>query len=197
MATTWIHRAFACDLLVQFPDYINFRDSWNFGVEYLKSVSKNDPAQYQINPFNPHFVGIQKGEIGSTTSEQVSCYLGLDAPEPIPTGESWSPSGYAAVSPAEAIALGRRGEPQGFIPYESEGIWTRETRTAEEMDLELDWYKRDGELIEEQERFGAMWREIERLQLQADLNENQDLFDEPCTAGLRTGICNCCGEFTK
>jgi len=48
--------------------------------------------------------------------------------------------GTVLVSQEEAIELGENDEPNGFIAGESEGVWQREPRTAEELDAELEMY---------------------------------------------------------
>jgi hypothetical protein len=51
--------------------------------------------------------------------------------------------GFVNVSPDEAIDLHENIEPDEFIPYESEQIWFKETRTHEELDAELHEYMAD------------------------------------------------------
>ena len=62
----------------------------------------------------------------------------------------WNMSGTALVTMNEAMGLGNYDEPSGFIPDESEeGVWTRELRTHEELNVELNDYFRLGEIEEE------------------------------------------------
>jgi hypothetical protein len=154
MATTWIHRAHACDLLIQFTDHTFFRNSWRFGADYLEYISTDDDRA-EITYYFPDFIG-DIAPIGYTTSEQVLCYMGLDAPLPQLSGESFSSNGYAIVSMEEALTLGKYGIPEGFIPGEIDGVWRREERTVEELDQELDEYNQDGE----EQKIVEMWNTI-------------------------------------
>jgi hypothetical protein len=85
--------------------------------------------------------------------------------------ETWNNLGTVEVSQEEAEELGFCFEPEGFIPYESQGLWKKETRTVEELNEELDQYNLD------------------------DSREDSD-DDRECTQGIREGICKCCGTVT-
>jgi hypothetical protein len=92
--------------------------------------------------------------------------------------ETWNNLGTVEVSQEEAEELGFCFEPEGFIPYESQGLWKKETRTVEELNEELDQYMYDG-----------------YIQSRNDSREDSD-DDRECTVGIREGICKCCGTLT-
>jgi len=85
--------------------------------------------------------------VGSTESIQVSIHPGEFHHVGWNNCSLWNPDGTVLVTALEALDLGEYGEPVGFVPEESEnGIWQKETRTKEELDQELDDFRRLGEI---------------------------------------------------
>jgi hypothetical protein len=153
MATIWIHRACASDILIRF-DTRGGALLWSYS--YLRSfdtASFDDDSQLEGYGF-----------VGCTDSIQLSIHENDFLPSKLKTTESWNKTGTVKVSPEEAMTLKEYGEPDGFVPGESEKVWIKEERTLEELDKEIEGY----------------------------ITEEEDT----CTAGIREGICVCCGTCT-
>ena len=158
MATVWIHRALASDILVRFNDLFE-ASSWSLSY---------------MNGFPDSSLTLENGLVteACTPVIQLSIHNEKDFfPTSISFGdtylETWNNLGTVEVSQGEAEQLGVSNEPAGFIPYESQGLWKKETRTVEELDEELDQY---------------MWYSRE--------------YDRECTVGIQDGPCKCCGTIT-
>lgn len=142
MATLWIHRMNASDILV-------FCDS-------LLEAGQISHPLYQAHHIIPQEdFKITHGfyVIANTGAMQICLYPGHSMPPPHPTMDSWNPSGTVLLPAADAIALALRPEgsnqdPDGFIPGESSGLWEPETRTVDELDRELEAYAAAGEELE-------------------------------------------------
>jgi hypothetical protein len=150
MATAWIHRAGACDILVQFEEAYAFRDAWNFCIDYLEAVSRRDGVSYPARPYS--VTGTDAEEIpivGSTANVQVGCYMGLEPPSVNPSGQLWNTRGnliFPMSASQQAINLGDYDEPDDFVPIEFRSTDTNE----EDLDAELDAYRMEREQIEEE-----------------------------------------------
>jgi hypothetical protein len=147
--TIWIHRALASDILVRFKTR---EEAWLFCKELFNRISTSDDY-YEVNLTWDCESFPNRGscfDFCATSSLQVSIHDGLfhhvgwagvDQP--------WTTTGTVLVSPEEAIKLGETGEPDGFIPGESEsGIWEKNTKSLDELDEELDRYQQVREDID-------------------------------------------------
>jgi hypothetical protein len=154
MASAWIHRAGACDILVQFQDAYAFRDAWNFCIDYLEVASRRDDVNYAARPYSASATVALDGPIvGSTPNVQVGCYMGLEPPTANPSGQFWNTRGnliLPVTARQQAIDLGDYDEPDDFVPLEFRSTDTNEARTEEDLDAELDAYRMERELIEEE-----------------------------------------------
>jgi hypothetical protein len=134
MATVWFHRYHASDMLV-FCESV--ADAYALCVEYVK---KHCPTA-TCEPYVESIEGMNFYGVANTRSVQVSYYSGHDMPPLIYRGiTSWNADGTVLVSKKDALLLGKKCEPPGFITGESEGLWKKETRTAAQLDRELDAY---------------------------------------------------------
>jgi hypothetical protein len=161
MATIWCHRLEASDILVRFPNRTQAR-AW--AKYYLVSFNEFDTT-----------IDLDHTYVGSIPYIQVSIHDGHDF---FPTDfqvakqahvNCWNDYGTVELAPHEALFLGANGEPDGFIQSESEGLWTKETRTHFELDKELDDY----------------------------MSSSYGYQPDMCTAGVSYGICSCCGTCTR
>ena len=141
MATTWIHRLNTSDILVYFDTLHEARKyAIQFFLKYNGDLSMTDEQKNSI-----WFSDLYSDEngvysAGNSRSLQVSFMLQHGMP-PLPAGlTSWNTLGTVLLSPEEAMRLGTEGEPEGFIPGESEGLWKKETRSAKQLDQELETY---------------------------------------------------------
>jgi hypothetical protein len=144
MATTWIHRLHASDILVYFK---SLREARQYTIQYmLKNINPSDISEEERNSiwFKDHFSD-ENGvyDVGATTNLQFAFMTEHRMP-PLPALppkiSTWNTVGTVLLSPEDALALGPEDEPEGFIPGESEGLWIKETRSAEELDRELETY---------------------------------------------------------
>ena len=134
MATAWIHRYHASDMLV-FCD--SAADAYAVCVEYAE---KHCPG-YACETYTGSIEGMNFYGVSNTPAVQVSYYSGHDMPPLIYRGiTSWNADGTVLVSKKDALLLGKKCEPPGFITGESEGLWKKETRTTAELNAELDAY---------------------------------------------------------
>jgi len=144
MATVWIQRQNASDILIYFDTLTKGR---TYAIQYfLKYTGESSMTEEERNSiwFNDMYSD-ENGvyHVGDAGALQVSFMVKNTIP-PLPKGlTTWNTVGTVLVTPEEAILLGMEGEPEGFIPYESEGLWTKETRSAEELDRELDTYMQE------------------------------------------------------
>ena len=136
MATVWIHRTGVCDMIVPHKNINNARQ---FGEMILRNNTKDDSEIYP--PEYPD-------EVGATANLQVT----VQGPDFFHKGwsrdgnppDSWNHRGTVFLKPLDAFCVSlTNGEPVGFIPYESEGLWKKETRTKEDLDKELEEYMLD------------------------------------------------------
>jgi hypothetical protein len=180
-AIAFIRRPTACDILVEFNrlDYPNHRYAWQFCQTWLRLASENTCPQADVS-YDYRGVGSfwQDQIVAAIPAGTAICYQLHDGFPDASYSATYqvNPRGTVRLSHEEALLLGPTGEPDGFIPFESEGIWSPERRTAEELDDELDNY--------------AAERDAEE-----DLRWPTD-DEEPCSFGVQRGICRCCGELT-
>jgi len=139
MASVWMHRVEACDILVDF-------NSISGAYDFATKAFSNGNHDYDITmtlaevldkPFKWNCVA------------QTDCVQLIIIPYGCTPDPSWSQRGFVNVTEHHALALGDHDEPEGFIPYESERVWTKETRTVAELNEEIDNYMAD-------------WRDITR-----------------------------------
>jgi len=137
LTTVWIHRASAADILVhcssRFSAYFFAEDMLERHGGSDATIKDWDFASFTDNGF----------DVGSSPSLQVSIHNGCFNPNNWFTEHEihcWNHRGTLLITAQEALALGEQGEPEGFIPYESEAIWTRNVQTERELDHELATY---------------------------------------------------------
>jgi len=145
LSTLWIHRAYACDILVRFDSREKAR---NFGLNFLEKYGGHD---YIVYSFHSESI-----DVGSTNCVQISIHPGEFHHVGWSPDSSWSPDfswntdGTVLVNEEEALSLGLNLVPKGFIPGESEdGLWQKNTKTTEQLDLELETYFLAGKLEDE------------------------------------------------
>ena len=135
IVTLWIHRAEASGILVH---------CYSNEAAYLlscKLVESDDNAVVSVWDYTSFTEGDGCFHSASTPDMQLSIHPGKYVPAPF-----WNRRGTVLVSPEEALELGAKGEPEGYEPEESSQVWTKEKRTAAELDDELSDYFRLGEL---------------------------------------------------
>lgn len=137
MPTVWIHRAQASDILVDFDTTI---DAYDFSMDFMERIEV-------VREENDSIVTATLMEALRNTMEgkQTDIIYGPSVQiMMIPTGTKldpkWSEIGFVSLKQNDAIILGAYDEPEGFIPYEFLRVWTKETRSKEELDAELDAY---------------------------------------------------------
>jgi hypothetical protein len=139
MASVWIHRAKACDILVRCTSR---RDAYDFARSLLLNIpdssvnSANEMIYGTMNNSNEPFYPLL-GEFFVGASYNLQCIVVNDYFRP---GYHWNQSGTVVVSKDEAIALGDMDEPDWFVPGETEKPVKKDTRTHRQLDDELDWY---------------------------------------------------------
>jgi hypothetical protein len=138
MATIWIHRAIASDILVDF-------DSVNNAYDFAVNTAKNSGDEYYIKTSReiiPETLFSDEVFVASTPYLQFMITpLGT-----IPSA-NWNSRGFVKVSPDTAGTLQNELEPDGFEPYEAEMVWQKNTKTKEMLDAELDDYMKDWQNI--------------------------------------------------
>jgi hypothetical protein len=190
-ATAFIRRPTACDILVEFnrSDYPNHRSAWQFCQAWLRSVSENTCPEAEVS-YDYRGIGSfwQDQIVAAIPAGTAICYELHDGFPEASYSATYkvNPRGTVRLTQQEALLLSPTGEPDGFIPFESEGIWSPERRTREELDDELDNYAA--------ERY-AEEKWIPAAKEEEDLSWPTD-DEEPCTFGMQRGICRCCGELT-
>lgn len=137
MPTVWIHRSKASDILVDFDTTIDAYDfSLNF-IERAELVCGSNDYTVSATLIETLRNIIEGREIELTCSPSIQITI-------IPTGRkvdpNWNEVGFVSLKQNDAMILGEEGEPEGFIPYEYSGVWSKETRSKEELDAELDAY---------------------------------------------------------
>jgi hypothetical protein len=105
MATAWIHRAFASDILVTFKTH---REAWYFCVDFINSLGPRK-IDDELNEWNPE--SSEEEIVGTKQNVQLICYPGCRLPHAHPGNIPWNPSGMICLNSDEAMALGERGEP--------------------------------------------------------------------------------------
>jgi hypothetical protein len=201
----FIRRPNHCDILIRAHDgYMNNYSAWEFCQKWLRTTSSVLGEPYPPEALDTFQERVSQNRhalwdtltVGSTRYGTAMIYNTShhDFPlEPYSATSEVNPRGTVSLTPDETFQLGPEGEPSWFIPFESEGIWHPERRTAAEMDRELD-------------RYASVRRELETCRCPACLEnrgeEEHDLLrwptddEEPCTFGMQRGICRCCGELT-
>jgi hypothetical protein len=125
MATAWIHRSYASDILVR---YESRTDAYRFLVDL---ANKHDALEIFSEPED---LSCLYDVAGTSSMQFILASRDFDA-------KGWNDD-VVVLWPEEAMALGERGEPAGFIPGETEQLWYPERRSKEELDEELDMYMR-------------------------------------------------------
>jgi hypothetical protein len=121
MATAWIHRAAASDILIR---YESVNDAYSFLADLSRLYGASPAAQ-------PYEVTSDGYNVAQTPSMQFSLHR---------DGFNGEGGDVVVLWHEEAVALGDRSEPIGFIPQESEGPWYPERRSFKELDEEIDEY---------------------------------------------------------
>lgn len=121
MATAWIRRATASDILVR---YESLNEAYNF-LEDLARLYGATPAPLSCKLWPDGY------NVAQTPSLQLVLHHDRFHGHGGDVVVLWQ---------EEAVALGDRSEPIGFIPGESELPWYPERRTFEELDEEIDTY---------------------------------------------------------
>ena len=132
MASVWIHRVEACDILVEF-------NSISGAYDFAMKAVNTDP-DYHIAMTLPEVLAapLKWNFVAQTNTLQLVIIPSGATPDP-----SWSERGFVNVAEVHALALGDDEEPEGFVPFESERVWAKETRTMGELDEEIDNYMAD------------------------------------------------------
>jgi hypothetical protein len=117
MATLWIHRASAADILVRF---VCSFDAYNFALKFMK-----DKNEICINPLVDNYRDPGNCiEVAKSPTLQLSIHPGNFHHSGWMNQIGWSMDGTMLVSQKEAMELGENGVAYGFIPGESqEGLW--------------------------------------------------------------------------
>lgn len=140
MATLWIHRMNASDILVYCKNMIEAGE-----ISHPLYEAQHVIPEEHFKITHGFYV------IANTGDMQICLYPGQSMPPPHPTLGNWNPYGTVLLPAEDAIALALRPgneDPDGFIPGESEGLWEPETRTVDELDKELEAYAAAGESLE-------------------------------------------------
>jgi len=166
LTTVWIHRCGACDILVRFPTR---EEAYNFCVVILKAddgeVNSWDCKSF-TGPGSCFFAG-HSMYLQPSIHDGEFHHAGWSVPGSDFAGP-WNDRGTVLVSALEAIQLGNMGEPEGFIPWESESlVWTKETRTAKELDAELEAYMEEGHQLELENERARIHRSISAMSLES------------------------------
>lgn len=136
MATAWIHRASASDILVRM-------NSITEAYEFLVAIAKRyDPtAEIYEEPDTLLDDGCEVAQLNTLQ-------LVIQGPEFDARG--WNEDGIVVLLKEEVDALldgfVDSWEPAGFIPGETETPWHPERRSKAELDAELDEYRHMGEI---------------------------------------------------
>ena len=137
MPTVWIHRAKASDILVDFDTTIDAYDFSMAFMERIEVVREEDDTVVTATLMEALRNTMEGKQTGIIHGPCVQIIL-------IPTGTTvdpkWSDIGFVSLKQNDAIILGAYDEPEGFIPYEYSRVWTKEMRSKEELDAELDAY---------------------------------------------------------
>lgn len=136
MATAWIHRALASDILVR---YDTIHDAYLF----LKTLAENDACE-TIAP-EPSVVSVNGYDIAASETMQY-----VLVPKNF-TAAGWNRD-VVVLWPEEAIALGKEEEPAGFVPGETEQPWAPDRRCLLAIDDELEVYMAVGRISEVYEK---------------------------------------------
>lgn len=133
MATIWIHRVSSADILVDFSSIVT---AYDFAMKVVYGRGRDDyVVQTTLSEVFKNRLSVNSMPIA--VNPLMQCMMIPFGAKPDP---SWSETGFVKVTAEQALALGEEGEPEGFVPCESDQVWTRETRTAEELDEELNAY---------------------------------------------------------
>lgn len=137
MPTVWIHRAKASDILVDFDTTI---DAYDFSMDFMERIEvvrEEDDCNVTATLMEALRNTMEGKQTDIIYSPSVQIMM-------IPTGTKlepkWNQIGFVNLKVNDAIILGAYDEPEGFIPYEYSRVWTKETRSKEELDAELDAY---------------------------------------------------------
>lgn len=138
MATIWIHRAIASDILVDF-------DSLDNAYDFAVNTAKNSGDEYYIKTSReiiPETLFSDEVFVASTPYLQFMITPLGTIPSP-----NWNSRGFVKVSSDTAGTLKNELEPDGFEPYEAEMVWQKNVKTKEMLDTELDDYMKDWQNI--------------------------------------------------
>jgi hypothetical protein len=138
MPVLWIHRSGASDILIQFSE-MRKQDAIAFAHNFLYEVSDGHCVTETEDAGNDMIT------LGASASVQIALasfdnfhpndYLNMGLSQ-----QTWNPRGFVQIAEDEARDLGLTGEPEGFVPYSSQGIWKPDYRTQDDLDAELDEY---------------------------------------------------------
>jgi len=168
VATVWIHRAEASGIIVQ--TYSN-DEAYKLSCDFLQDTDSYTIHEWDYLTFPDETEEGHCFHSGMTPSIQVSIHPGIYVPAAF-----WNARGTVLVTAHEALELGEHGEPEGFVPKESSGLWTKERRTHEELNQELADYFRLGELelkqtINELMKYAGIFGEL----AMADMLRSKDI----------------------
>lgn len=138
LATLWIHRVNASGIIVLCETN---EDAYALSCNILERCEDPVIAHWDCKTFPDT---IDQGTcFHSGQSQQFQ--MSIHPNSYVPAGY-WNDRGTVRVTAQEAFDLGEEGEPDGFEPYESSGLWEKETRSHAELDQELADYFRLGEI---------------------------------------------------
>lgn len=223
-ATAFIRRPSSCDILVSFnnPYYPNHLRAWRFCQRWLRMASNNRFPEADLNYDEREFWRDQI--VASTPVGTAICYCMHDGFPEAPYSDTYdvNPRGTVSLTQQEALLLGCEGEPEGFVPYASEGILSYDVPPTDDTDTEdapvpvpsadtqgnlpsdtqqtppTVHYLQDisGINLEEDDRESLYGSEADAAEQREHELLYRDYDEEPCTFGRERGICRCCGELT-
>ena len=143
--TLAIFRPFGSTMLVPFTSQ---ESDNNVATENASAAARSFAAHYyHLSPakgYSANFKLLAEDYLGGTEhaqfwlfSEDIAAKYGDRRTEP-PSPMGWSTRGTVLLDPDEAITLFVQAEPEGYPVGESEALWSRNTKTHEDLDTELD-----------------------------------------------------------
>lgn len=102
---------------------------------YYLSPAKGNHATFNI--MGEDYLGGTEHAQFWMFNEDIAAKYGDRQTEP-PTPMGWSTRGTVVLKPDEALTIFVQDEPEGYPVGESEAPWSRNTRTHEELDAELE-----------------------------------------------------------